>query len=136
MANPKSTQMWFAKARQDLKVAKHLRPNEADFFSGIVFHCQQSAEKSLKGFLTFHNVRILKTHDMEVLLAKVRETNPELADKYTGVIDMTTYAVEYRYPDFEHKLPPLNEKLVAEAIELAEVIFNELTVLVNEKQSL
>ncbi|MGE0632284.1 MAG: HEPN domain-containing protein [Pseudobdellovibrionaceae bacterium] len=44
--------MWFAKARQDLKTPKHLRPIEVDFFSGIVFHCQQCIEKAIKGVLT------------------------------------------------------------------------------------
>ena len=124
--------MWFAKAREDLKVAKHLHPNEKDFFSGILFHCQQSAEKSIKGFLTFHNLRIYKTHDMNMLLEKVRQINSDLADKYIGVINMTIYAVEYRYPDFEHTLPPLNENLVTDAIQLTVLIFNELTQLVNE----
>ncbi len=126
MANAKSTQMWFAKAREDLKVAKHLHPIEKDFLSGIVFHCQQSTEKSIKGFLTFHNVRILKTHNMNVLLAKVGEINPQLAIKYKVVLDMTIYAVEYRYPDFEHALPPLNEKLVTAAIQLTEALYIEL----------
>ncbi len=135
MANSKSTQMWFAKAREDLKVAKHLHPIEKDFLSGIVFHCQQSTEKSIKGFLTFYNVRILKTHDMQALLVKISEIHPELADKYKSVINMTTYAVEYRYPDFEHELPPLNEELVIEAINLTEQIFNELTAAINEIQT-
>lgn len=135
MANSKSTQMWFAKAREDLKVAKHLHPIEKDFLSGIVFHCQQSTEKSIKGFLTFYNVRILKTHDMQALLVKISEIHHELADKYKSVINMTTYAVEYRYPDFEHELPPLNEELVIEAINLTEQIFNELTAAINEIQT-
>lgn len=98
MANSKSTQMWFAKARQDLKTAKHLRPLEEDFFSGIVFHCQQCAEKSIKGFLTFHNVRVLKTHDMDTLLTSIKSIEPQLEEKYTELRIFTKYAVEYVIP--------------------------------------
>lgn len=131
MANPKSTQMWFGKARQDLKTAKHLRPLESDFFSGIVFHCQQCAEKAIKGFLTFHNIRVLKTHDMDKLLDSIKQIDPELAKKYERVCVFTKYAVEYRYPDADLQLPPLTEDTVAEALALAEKIFNELSDLIN-----
>lgn len=124
--------MWFAKAREDLLVAKHLRPLEPAFFSGIVFHCQQSAEKSIKGFLTFHNIRILKTHDMEALLSKAKLAHPNMADKYNDVINLTIYAVEYRYPDFEHKLPPLTPEIVSESVALAEQIYNDLTGLISK----
>lgn len=127
MANPKATQLWFGKAREDLKVAKHLRPLEKDFYSIIVFHSQQSAEKAIKGFLTHHNVRVLKTHDMEKLLNAVANVNSELASKYDQVITMSKYAVEHRYPDADQKLPLLTEDIVLDAVNLAEEIFNELS---------
>ena len=131
MANPKATQLWFGKAREDLKVAKHLRPLEKDFFSGIVFHCQQSSEKAIKGFLTYHNVRVLKTHDMEKLLNAVATINAGLAVKYAQVIVMSQYAVEHRYPDADQKLPLLTEKIVLDAVSLAEELYNELSLLIH-----
>lgn len=130
LANPKATQLWFGKAREDLKAAKHLRPLEKDFYSVIVFHCQQASEKAIKGFLTHNNVRVLKTHDMEKLLNAVASVNSELASKYDQVITMSKYAVEHRYPDADQKLPLLTEKIVLDAVSLAEEIFNELSSLV------
>ena len=32
-----------------------------------IYHCQQAAEKSLKGWLTFHDLRFEKTHDLRML---------------------------------------------------------------------
>lgn len=122
--------MWLAKARLDLKTAKFLNPVEKDFFGSIVFHSQQCAEKAIKGFLTFHNIRVLKTHDMEKLLKCVAVLDANLAAKYVHVVTLTKYAVEYRYPDAELELPPLNEKDVKGAADLAEEILEELSGLV------
>ena len=46
--------MWFRKAAQDLKASKLLlAQNSEDFWGPVVFHAQQAAEKSIKGFLAF-----------------------------------------------------------------------------------
>ncbi len=119
--------MWFAKARMDLKTAKFLNPVEQDFFGSIVFHSQQCAEKAIKGFLTYNNIRVLKTHDMDKLLKSVSTADPHLADRYVSVVNLTRYAVEYRYPDAELMLPPLTEKDVNQAIELAAKMLEELS---------
>jgi len=132
LANPKSTQLWFAKARMDLRTAKHLTPTEPDFFSGIVFHSQQCAEKAIKGFLTYHNVRVLKTHDMEKLLQALSQIDASLLDKYSELGTMTKYAVEYRYPDIEQDLAPLTEAITRDSIALAQEVFNDLAARIGE----
>lgn len=119
--------MWFAKARMDLKTAKFLNPVEEDFYGSIVFHSQQCAEKAIKAFLTFKNIRVLKTHDMDKLLKSVATVDPSLATKYSHLAVLTKYAVEYRYPDVELQLPPLTEATVKEAIQLAETVLNDLS---------
>lgn len=45
---------------------------------------------------------------------------------------MSKYAVEHRYPDADQKLPLLTEKIVLDAVTLAEEIFNELSSLAQE----
>ena len=48
---------WFAKASRDLRTAKLLlAQNTEDFWESTVFHSQQAAEKSVKGFLAFHKI--------------------------------------------------------------------------------
>ncbi len=127
MANPKATQMWFEKARMDLRVAKHLHPLEKDFYVGIVFHAQQCAEKSIKGFLTHHNVRVTKTHDMKHLLDSLGKIDATMATQYSELEIFTLYAVEYRYPDSDLHLPALTAETVAKAVQLAEALLNDLS---------
>jgi hypothetical protein len=49
------TKDWFAKAANDLRAAEHEFTAVPPLLSDIVFHCQQAAEKAMKGFLTWHN---------------------------------------------------------------------------------
>jgi HEPN domain-containing protein len=59
--------MWFEKVAVDLHVAKLVK-DLPDAMDSSVFHSQQAAEKAIKGFLTFHQIRFGKTHDIEKLL--------------------------------------------------------------------
>ncbi|WP_413944427.1 HEPN domain-containing protein [Bdellovibrio sp. HCB-162] len=132
MANEKSTRLWFAKARADLKAATYLNPSEADFFGAIVFHSQQCAEKAIKGFLTFHNIRVFKTHDMNKLIENLLRIYPDFSEKYPALSEFTLYAVEYRYPDFEHRLPSLTSTRVSDAVNVAKNLFEDLSSRVGE----
>jgi HEPN domain-containing protein len=58
---------WLRKALQDLEVANLILTNQPKFSEAAAFHAQQCTEKSLKAFLTFHDVRFRKIHDSEVL---------------------------------------------------------------------
>lgn len=44
---------WLRKAQRDLAVAQKLA---ADFPDIAIYHCQQGAEKALKGFLILHDI--------------------------------------------------------------------------------
>ena len=46
------TQAWFIKAANDLRAADHEFSAVPPLLDDIVFHCQQAAEKAMKGFLT------------------------------------------------------------------------------------
>jgi HEPN domain-containing protein len=54
---------WFARAQRDLASSERLLLQPA-FPAEVVFHCQQAAEKALKGFLVWHNQPFRKTHDL------------------------------------------------------------------------
>jgi HEPN domain-containing protein len=44
----------------------------------VCFHCQQGAEKYLKGFLAWHAVPFPRTHDLAALLAAAVLIAPDL----------------------------------------------------------
>jgi HEPN domain-containing protein len=69
MADPEllaETRAWFAKAADDLRAAVALAAISPPLFDEAVFHCQQAAEKALKGFLTWNGRAFRKTHNLEV----------------------------------------------------------------------
>jgi len=89
---------WIARARSDLATARKLAAGPDPYLDTAVFHCQQAAEKVLKGFLVLHDVRFEKTHDLEVLLGLANRVSGGLADLADAADRLTPYAVAYRYP--------------------------------------
>jgi HEPN domain-containing protein len=90
---------WFSIAVADLNIAAHAfenmwpKPNEP-----ICFHCQQSAEKDLKGFLKINNIEPPKIHNLEELRKTCEEINPEFNLLYAKCAILNKYSVMTRYP--------------------------------------
>ena len=61
---------WFEVANMDLSSAKYLQNMQPTPIEIICYHCQQSTEKYLKGFLALNGHEIIKSHDL-VLLNKL-----------------------------------------------------------------
>lgn len=55
---------WFKKALVDIRAARLEIGAVPTLTTDIVYHAQQAAEKSLKGFLTFHARVFRKTHNL------------------------------------------------------------------------
>jgi hypothetical protein len=55
--NDEEVQQWLIKSQRDLKVAWVLFKNKESLLDAVVYHCQQSAEKSLKAYLTYSGVQ-------------------------------------------------------------------------------
>lgn len=97
MDKAKSTlvKFWLSKAQRDLAVAKKLA---SDFPDIAIYHCQQGAEKALKGFLIFHDVEPGNTHNINSLLQEASVFNPELKIELFAAGLLTQYNQAYRYP--------------------------------------
>lgn len=48
-------QLWLGKAQRDLAAAVRLMAGDPPYADTAVYHCQQAAEKALKGFLAAHD---------------------------------------------------------------------------------
>ncbi len=88
---------WLELAALDLEVAVRLA-DDPDFARVVVYHCQQAAEKAIKGFLTWHGVRFGRTHDLDVLGSLARPLAPTLGPALDRAVELTPYAWLYRYP--------------------------------------
>lgn len=92
------TRGWLAKARADLRAAEHEFRAVPPILDDIVFHCQQAAEKALKGFLAWHGRPFRKTHSLEELGEQCLDVDPTLRALVDRAVPLTEYAWKFRYP--------------------------------------
>ena len=93
---------WFKIANDDILVAQQLMRYEDPVLRSICFHCQQAVEKYIKGFIIYLDGDFSFTHDISRLLSElnVYESDFKLDDILPD--QLTSYAVEARYPDPEN----------------------------------
>lgn len=122
-AKRKLVQSWLTKALHDLAAARALsEPNRA-ILDVAIYHCQQAAEKALKGYLAFWDQQPAKTHDLGLLLEKAAEIEAGFGSWQDAADHLTPYATFYRYPrDIDE--PELEQ--VEEAIDDAATIVNQV----------
>jgi len=106
---------WLELAALDLGAAVRLA-DDPGFSRVVVYHCQQAAEKAIKGFLTWHGIRFGRTHDLDVLGALVLPLEPALGPALDRAVELTPYAWLYRYPPDS---PAPVEAEAGEAIDVA-----------------
>jgi HEPN domain-containing protein len=106
---------WFEIADKDLASAEYLKNMEPTPFDIICFHCQQSAEKYLKGYLALHGEETPKTHILQTINGLCCIIDPDFADLNEDCISLSDYAVVIRYPSHIE----VDEDLMREALRRA-----------------
>ena len=114
------TKSWLVKSNRDLLSARELAEADPPLLDTASYHCQQVAEKAIKAFLLFHDIRFEKTHDIEVLVSQAQTIDPEFSVCLDAARILTPLAVEYRYPG-EYVEPEADEYKVA--FEAAESVY-------------
>jgi HEPN domain-containing protein len=89
---------WLKKARRDLLSAKRLARGNDPYLDTAIYHCQQSIEKSVKGWLVYHDQSFEKTHDLRWLVTLASEIETKFANWFEIAEQMSPYATAYRYP--------------------------------------
>jgi HEPN domain-containing protein len=69
---------WLLKAERDIISAQRLLEIEPMILDNACFHCQQAVEKSLKAFLCYKEIEIVRTHDIYFLLGQCGLLIPSL----------------------------------------------------------
>ncbi|MBX2987000.1 MAG: HEPN domain-containing protein [Bdellovibrionaceae bacterium] len=127
MAKSKMVDLWLKKAGRDLRFSKAAMTLDEQFFDEIVFHCQQSVEKSIKAFLTFHKEPFGKTHDIGELLLSVAKIDPNLAQLLDSSKILSKYAVAIRYPDAQGLDIVIDGETANQSLTLADAVYVELS---------
>lgn len=89
---------WLIKAQRDLAAARKLSAPPDVHLDTAIYHCQQAAEKALKGYLVYRDQRFNRTHDIEVLVGLAQQHEPPFASWLDAADELTTHANAYRYP--------------------------------------
>jgi HEPN domain-containing protein len=104
---------WFEKAEHDLLTADIMLAAATVPTDIVCFHCQQAAEKYLKGFLTWHALAFAKTHDVGDLVVLCASVDPRLNSLQQLGNTLTDYAVDTRYPGMPHSDPTIQDARAA-----------------------
>jgi len=89
---------WLTKANHDLQAAAYLADAEQPLLDIVVYHCQQAAEKALKGFLTFKNSPFAKTHALGPLVEQASDLDAGFEALLDHAENLSPFAWRFRYP--------------------------------------
>ncbi|RMG24399.1 MAG: HEPN domain-containing protein [Methanobacteriota archaeon] len=98
MDNTDIAREWFNMANMDLSSAEFLQNMQPIPVEVICYHCQQAAEKYLKGFLALQGEEIKKTHDLIILNQECCKYDEDFAEIKEDCLMLTDYGVNIRYP--------------------------------------
>lgn len=118
MDNNKIYSEWFEFARRDLESAKFLLNMYPKPIEIICYHCEQSAEKYLKGYLIKSDNKVERTHDLVLLNNKCKVLDESFDMIEDECIELVPYGVQVRYP---YQLEVMEEDMLS-AIKCAEKI--------------
>ena len=110
---------WFEKADHDLGTAQVTYLYLPLYRDTIAFHCQQSAEKYLKGYLLFLEIPFKRQHSLNYLLGLISEKISISEALYLNASELEEFAVEIRYPD---TLIELTDIEIHQAFDIAKMI--------------
>lgn len=89
---------WLRVARADPRMARIGLMPDPPLCGAAAFHCQQAADKLLKGCLVLGPVDFGKTHDLDRPGRSVLARFPHLGPMVTPLRPWTAWSVAYRYP--------------------------------------
>lgn len=114
---------WLTKALHDLQTAR-ITANAADGpLDTAIYHCQQAAEKAVKGWLTSNSIPFEKTHDIRRLIRQAAGVLPEFTRLFEAAEVLTPYASAFRYPGLTDDPMPTREEF-DEALQHARTIYD------------
>ncbi|MCL2195555.1 MAG: HEPN domain-containing protein [Oscillospiraceae bacterium] len=91
---------WLSISLEDLETAEFLltKPHKKPL-EFICYHCQQCAEKSVKGFLEMCGEDVPFSHDVGMLCERCAEIEPAFKALIDVCANLTHYASRLRYPN-------------------------------------
>ena len=117
------TRDWLTKAAHDLQNARIVSATADGPLDTAIYHCQQAAEKSLKGWLTWRGITVARTHDLIRLIADASDNTPDFTQFEEAAEILTPYVSAFRYPGLTDDPMPSREEFDA-ALQHAQAIYD------------
>ena len=114
---------WLTKALHDIQTARITANTPEGPLDTAIYHCQQAAEKSVKGWLTGNNLSFEKTHDIRRLIRQAAALRAEFEGFAAAAEILTPYVSAFRYPGLTDDLMPSREEFDI-ALQHAETIYD------------
>jgi len=105
------TKEWIKKAEKDFLVAQREFNIEPPEYDAVCFHSQQCVEKYMKAVLQENDIYFEKIHDLDILLEKCKTSIPGLLNLKKELVELSSFAVEIRYPGTEATVVEAKENL-------------------------
>ena len=90
--------IWVKKAENDWKVVKMIVKNDYEPTDICCYHCHQVAEKYLKGYITFQDREIIKSHNLPKLCRIIMEVDSRFFEIISLLEQLDNYGVSVKYP--------------------------------------
>lgn len=101
--DPTIPENWYLYAKRDLERA-HKRLAEEDV-ECMIFHCQQCAEKMMKGWLISHGWKLIYSHDLMLLTKATASYGCDLQWFEESADTLSKSYVSLRYPFLSDDIP-------------------------------
>jgi len=117
------TRAWFQLTADDLRAAEVDLAAEPPLLVDALFHCQQAIEKSIKGFLTWHDRPFRKVHDLREIGAEAIAVDASLESLIRRTVPLSPFATVFRYP---YTLMEPSQDEAREALSLAREVLQAI----------
>lgn len=117
---------WFAFAQERWRAARLLGRDD-EFFATATEILQEAVERYLKGFLIAHDWKLVKTHDLDRLVAEAQKFEAEFGNFRGMAAHLTESFFAQHYPGGDLDLVARDFKdLLAQSAKLIELIHRKL----------
>ena len=89
---------WVNKAEHDFQAIETLKEHNPELSDIICYHCQQTAEKYLKAYLTKLSINFKRSHSLDYLLDLISDIVSIPSEVYDSSEILEDYGVSIRYP--------------------------------------
>lgn len=134
----KTTNSLLRLARNDLLAAEVLLEKRLkELYPQVGFHCQQSVEKSIKGFLCYKQVTYKHVHNLESFRDPLIAQFPQIKSEYQKSLRLIPFAVKFRYEDLDLETISIKEMktLFSNANKINKLILREIVKIEKKKKS-